>query len=103
MYTMEMYPSERLVSSMARFYPPDEVITPQTERNKGALLRLVEAAGCPYSLIGKAVQDCGPLYDSLETARRWVAHPRGPDTAPSDQSHRGGPHATPRQSGTAPS
>ena len=31
MYTFEMYPSKARVSSIARFYPPDEVITPRDE------------------------------------------------------------------------
>ena len=99
MYTFEMYPSKRLVTSTARFYPPDEVITPQTERNKGAILRLMDAAGCPYSVIGKAVQNCGPLYDDFETAGGWVTNPNGTDTATSGLWQRGDPQATSRQAG----
>ena len=38
MYTFEMYPSHSKVSSTARFYPADELIAPQTERNKAAIL-----------------------------------------------------------------
>ena len=38
MYTFELYPSHSKVSSDARFYPPDEEIGPQTERNKAAIL-----------------------------------------------------------------
>ena len=38
MYTFELYPSHSQVSSTARFYPPDELIGPQTERNKAAIL-----------------------------------------------------------------
>nr|MBA3236005.1 zinc carboxypeptidase [Chloroflexota bacterium] len=52
MYTFELYPSHRKVSSTARFYPPDEVIGPQTERNREAILLLIEAAGCRYRLSG---------------------------------------------------
>jgi hypothetical protein len=103
MYTFEMYPSKRLVTSTARFYPPDEVITPQTERNKGAILRLMDAAGCPYSVIGKAAQNCGPLYDDFETAGGWVTNPNGTDTATSGLWQRGDPQATTRQAGTVPS
>ncbi len=100
MYTFEMYPSKARVSTTARFYPPDEVIGPQTERNKAAILRLIEAAGCPYSLIGKSVQNCGPLYDDFETAGGWVTNPNGTDTASSGRWERADPQATTRQAGT---
>ena len=75
MYTFEMYPSHSKVSSTARFYPADELIAPQTERNKAAILMLIDAAGCPYSLIGKAKTNCGPLYDDFETYGGWVTQP----------------------------
>ncbi len=81
MYTFELYPSHSQVSTNARFYPPDEVIGPQTERNKAAILYLIQAAGCPYTLIGKATQDCGPMYDTFETYGGWIANPLGTDTA----------------------
>ena len=71
MYTFEMYPSHSKVSSTARFYPADELIAPQTERNKAAILMLIDAAGCPYSLIGKAKTNCGPLYDDSRDVR-WL-------------------------------
>ena len=99
-YTFEMYPSKRLVTSTARFYPPDEVINPQTERNKGAILRLMDAAGCPYSVIGKATQNCGPLYDDFETAGGWTVRTR---TAPTRRRAASGsvanPQATTRRGG----
>ena len=47
----------------------------QTERNKDAILTLIEAAGCPYALIGKADANCGPLYDDFETLRRLDRQP----------------------------
>ena len=81
MYTFELYPSHSQVSSTARFYPRDEVIAPQTERNKAAILMLIEAAGCPYSAIGKSKANCGPLYDSFQTYGGWIANPLGTDTA----------------------
>ena len=65
MYTFELIPSHSQVSSTARFYPRDEVIAPQTERNKAAILMLIEAAGCPYSASGTAKANCGPLDDSF--------------------------------------
>src|SRR5207342_378750 len=96
MYTFEMYPSKAISSSLSRFYPPDEVIGPQTERNKEAILRLIEAAGCPYSLIGKSVQNCGPLYDDFETPGGWVTNPDGKDTATAGAWERADPQATTR-------
>src|SRR5215204_2398978 len=36
MYTFEMYPSHAQVSTTARFYPPDEVIGRETNRNREA-------------------------------------------------------------------
>src|SRR4029077_6101407 len=44
MYTIEMYPSHSQVSTIKRFYPPDEVIAAQTARNRNAILMLIEAA-----------------------------------------------------------
>jgi hypothetical protein len=103
MYTFEMYPSHSQVSTNARFYPPDEVIGPQTERNKAAILMLIEAAGCPYALIGKTTQNCGPLYDTFETYAGWIPNPRGDDTATGGRWQRSNPAATARQAGTVPS
>jgi carboxypeptidase T len=103
MYTFEMYPSHSQVSSDARFYPPDEVIAPQTERNKAAILMLIEAAGCPYALSGKAAQNCGAFYDTFETYGGWVPNPFGTDTATGGRWARGDPAATARQAGTVPS
>ncbi|MEY2426386.1 MAG: carboxypeptidase [Actinomycetota bacterium] len=54
-YTFEMYPR----TSSPGFYPPDEAIPTQTSRNRTAFLQLVEAADCPYRVIGKEVQYCG--------------------------------------------
>jgi carboxypeptidase T len=103
MYTMELYPSHSQTSTTARFYPPDEVIGPQTERNKAAILMLIEAAGCRYALIGKAATDCGPLYDTFQTYAGWVANPLGTDTARAGAWQRANPAATTRQAGTVPS
>ena len=91
------------VSSTARFYPPDEIIGPQTERNKDAILYLIEAAGCPYSVIGKTGQNCGPLFDDFETAGGWVTNPLGTDTATRGAWQRADPQATTRQAGTVAS
>jgi carboxypeptidase T len=103
MYTFELYPSHAKVSSIARFYPPDEVIGPQTERNKDAILYLMEAAGCVYSIIGKIATNCGPFFDDFEIARGWQVNPLGTDTATSGRWQRADPQATSRQAGTVPS
>lgn len=49
-FTFEMYPK----SSSPGFYPPDEVISRETSRNKEAVLYLADKASCPYSVIGKS-------------------------------------------------
>jgi carboxypeptidase T len=103
MYTIELYPSHSQVSTTARFYPPDEVIGPQTERNKAAILMLIEAAGCRYNLSGTARADCGPLYDTFETNTGWVANPLGNDTATGGRWQDANPAATSRQAGSVPS
>ena len=54
-YTFEMYPR---TSSAGGFYPPDEVIGRETTRNRAAVLRLLDAADCPYEVIGKQAQYC---------------------------------------------
>ena len=103
MYTFELYPSHSQVSTNARFYPPDEVIGPQTERNKAAILMLIEAAGCPYALIGKGTINCGPLFDDFETYGGWVRNQVGGDTATGGIWQRANPAPTARQAGTVPS
>jgi hypothetical protein len=103
MYTFEMYPSHSQVSSNARFYPPDEVIGPQTERNREAVLQLIEAAGCPYALTGKTKTHCGPLLDDFETYGGWIRNSLGTDTATGGLWQRGDPAKTTRQAGTTTS
>ena len=103
MYTFELYPSHSQVSSTARFYPPDEVIGPQTTRNRGAILQLIEVAGCPYALIGKATVNCGALYDDFETYGGWTVNPFGTDTARAGVWQRANPAASSRQTGTTTS
>ena len=103
MYTFELYPSHAKVSTTARFYPPDEVIGPQTERNREAILLLIEAAGCPYTVIGMAKQNCGALFDDFETYGGWTTNPLGTDTANAGRWQRADPAATSRQAGSVPS
>ena len=102
-YTFEMYPSHSKVSSTARFYPPDEVITRETNRNRSAVLYLLERASCPYSIIGKSRTNCGPLYDDFEIYRGWNRDPLGTDTAKDGLWQRGNPSTTKKQAGTVPS
>ncbi|MEV4533136.1 M14 family zinc carboxypeptidase [Asanoa sp. NPDC049518] len=96
-YTFEMYPGS---ASGGGFYPPDEVIPAQTSRNREAVLMLLEAADCPYRIIGKEAQYCGggggtTVYsDTFETATGWTTNPSGTDTATSGQWVRGDPAAT---------
>jgi len=103
MYTFELYPTHAQVSSTARFYPPDERIGPQTERNKDAILYLMEQAGCLYSVLGKSRTHCGPFLDDFEIARGWRVDPLGTDTISDGAWQRGNPGATIRQAGTVPS
>lgn len=103
MYTFELYPSHDEVSSNARFYPADEKIGPETERNKAAILYLIERAGCLYEVIGKAKQLCGPYFDDLEVTRGWKADRWGTDTATAGTFERTDPAATTHQLGTTTS
>ena len=103
MYTFELYPSHSQVSSTARFYPPDEVIGPQTERNREAIFQLIEAAGCPYALTGKTKTHCGALLDDFETYGGWIRNQLGTDTATGGVWQRANPATTTRQAGTTTS
>ena len=53
-FTFEMYPR----SSSPGFYPPDEVITRETSRNRAAVLYLIGLADCPYRAIGQQGRYC---------------------------------------------
>ena len=96
----DRYPSHSQVSSLARFYPPDEVIARETERNRDAILYLMEQAGCRYAIIGKDKINCGPLFDDFEIWRGWVANPDGTDGVRGGAWQRGDPAATTYQLGT---
>jgi hypothetical protein len=103
MYTFELYPSHSKVSSIARFYPPDEVISRETARNKSAILYLISAAGCRYSAIGKIKTHCGPLFDDFEISTGWKVDRDGTDTATGGTWQRGNPSPTSKQLGTTTS
>jgi carboxypeptidase T len=101
MYTFELYPSHSQVSTIARFYPPDEVITRETERNKDAILYLMEQAGCRYTIIAKDKINCGPIFDDFEIWRGWVVNPDRTDATRAGAWQRADPAATAYQLGTA--
>jgi carboxypeptidase T len=103
MYTFELYPSQAQVNTIARFYPPDEVIARETERNKDAILYLMEQAGCRYTIIGKDKINCGPLFDDFEVARGWSVNPGGTDAVRGGAWQRADPAATAYQDGSPPS
>ena len=103
MFTIELYPSHAKVTSVKRFYPRDEIIGRETERNKDAILYLIEHAGCRYSVNGQTKTHCGPLFDDFETSNGWQVNPLGTDTATSGMWQRGNPAPTSWQAGTVPS
>ena len=104
MYTFELYPSHSQVSSTARFYPPDEVIGPQTERNREAILHAHRGGRLPVRLTGKAKTNCGAAVRRLRDVRRL-------DPQPARDRHRHRRRlaarrtrpTTTRQAGTTPS
>ncbi len=51
-FTIELYPPET-VAKPTDHEPPDEVIAPQNQRNREAMLYFLERSGCAYTLIGK--------------------------------------------------
>jgi hypothetical protein len=74
-------------------HPPDERIARETERNRDAVLYLLEIADCPYRAIGREAAYCGPLYDDLEIARGWTVDPDGTDDATAGRWGRGAARA----------
>ncbi len=96
-YTFELYPS----SGGGGFYPPDEQIVPQTQRNRAAFLMLSEYADCVYRAIGKESTYCGTgtppttvWEDTFETALGWTVNPSGTDNATTGLWERGNPADT---------
>jgi hypothetical protein len=97
-YTFELYPSS---ASGGGFYPPDEVISAQTSRNREAVLILTEYADCPWRAIGAQAQYCGGggggttvYFDNFETATGWTTNASGTDTATTGAWERANPEAT---------
>jgi hypothetical protein len=81
--------------------PPDERIPKETERNREAILYLLEIADCPYRAIGAERGYCGPFFDDLEIDRGWRTDPDGTDTATAGAWVRGRARASAWQLGTA--
>jgi hypothetical protein len=54
-FTFEMYPT---LFTAEGFYPPGSVIAAQTERNRAAVLYLLENAACPYVVTGRQAEHC---------------------------------------------
>ena len=83
-YTYELFPTEK-ATVWGDHYPDDSFIAAQTERNREALLHLIDRAACPYADLGSryVAANCGPLFDDLEINRGWVRNAAGTDTATS--------------------
>ncbi|HET9615204.1 MAG TPA: M14 family zinc carboxypeptidase, partial [Candidatus Limnocylindrales bacterium] len=93
-YTWELYPPET-PTVWGDHYPPDETIASATANNRSALLYFLSVAWCPYSVIGKTQEDCGPFYDDFEINKHWTINPDGTDTAPAGgRFARGNPDGT---------
>ncbi len=92
-YTIELYPNNG-VQTLSRFYPPGSVVATQTKRNLPAVQRLMDMASCPYTVIGRRIEDCGALFDDFEVPRGWSVNPDGTDTATSGRWERGNPEQT---------
>ncbi len=93
-YTWELYPPETS-TVWGDHYPPDETIAGATSNNRSALLYFLSVSWCPYSVVGKTQEDCGPFYDDLEISKSWTINPDGTDTAPAASRFvRGNPAGT---------
>ena len=91
------------VARRPRFYPPDEVISRETNRNREAVLQIINRAGCLYSAIGKTTTHCGPFFDDFEAPTGWRTNPHGTDTATGGKWVRANPETTTYQSGSVTS
>jgi carboxypeptidase T len=77
-FTVELYPRS---GGANRHHPNPSLIGRETERNRKAVLYLLEQADCPYRAAGLGSTHCGPLNDDFETGRGWRVNPAGTDTA----------------------
>ena len=104
-FTFELYPPET-ATVWGDHYPEDSRMSAKTQRNRSALLFLIDRAACPIAVLGAAYEraDCGPVFDDLEINRGWVRNPFGTDTATRGLWAVGNPQPTaysgPKQLGT---
>lgn len=100
-----MYGTQRVFSYVFELTrgdrPDDELIPKEARRNREAVLLLLEAADCPYRLVGRARAWCGPFADDLEIDRAWTVDPDGTDTATAGAWVRGVARAGTTQRGDA--
>ena len=92
-FTWELFPREQS-TVWGDHYSADESIAPQTARNRGALLYLIDVGGCPYRAIGREQSHCGVFNDDFEIYRAWSSDPYGNDTATAGQWARRDPGPT---------
>jgi hypothetical protein len=95
MYAFEMAPG-----SPKRYYPTAQQLATDIERNRPAVLLLLEEADCPYRAAGLGTTHCGPLNDDFEAARGWRVDPSGTDTANDGTWQRAKPQKTTTSAGT---
>ena len=88
-FTFEMYPAGD--RHQTGCYPPDELIGRETERNREAVLYLMELADCPYRAIGtSAARYCGPLLRRPRDRPRLAGAIPAARTRPARERGRGG-------------
>jgi hypothetical protein len=75
------YTFEMAAGSQRRYYPSPTELANDLQRNRGAVLHMLELADCPFRAAGLETTNCGPLYDDFEAARGWQFNPFGTDTA----------------------
>jgi len=75
-YTVEM-----AAGAQRRYYPTQAELEADLQRNRGAVLHMLEMADCPFRAAGLETTNCGPLYDDFEAPRAWEFNPFGTDTA----------------------
>jgi len=80
-FTLELSPARGAIATSDRYYLPDERLPGLLRRPRAALLTLIEAAGCPWSLTRAASQWCGTFADDLEGGSGWTVDPAGTDDA----------------------
>ena len=66
---------EMAAGSRIRQYPSASEVAADLERNRPAVLLLLEQADCPYRLAGLGATRCGPLNDDFEISRGWTFSP----------------------------